>query len=109
MAINQNKYIMNLTEIKESTRAFQRTINLHRRDKKPIEIDEIKKIYDKYIPAGSKCIIRALNNVQWYTLKSLNEDDLNLKEYTEYWNNKVKDATKFEKFFQLSICVIQPK
>jgi len=109
MAINQNKYNMNLTEIKETTNAFQRTINLHRKDKKPIEINEIKKMYEKFIPAGTKCIIRGLNNVQWYTLKNLAEDNLNLQSYEDYWINKVKDSTKFEKFFQLSITVIQPK
>ena len=107
-ANNNNRYVMNLTDIKETKSAYIRTINLHRRDKKPIEIDEIRRIYDKYIPENNKCIIRALNSLQWWTLKSLNQD-LNLQRYEEYFQGRVSDSTKFENFYQLSITCIQEK
>jgi hypothetical protein len=74
-----------------------------------LEIKEIKKIFDKYIPKDSKSIIRGLNSMQWFTIKKLSDNDLNAKDYEDYFINKVQDPTKFDKFFQLSISVIQPK
>jgi len=106
---NNGKYDIKLTEIKETTKSFTRTLNLHRKDKKPLEINEIKKIYDRYIPKDTKSIIRGLNSMQWFTIKNLSENDLNVKDYQDYFNNKVQDPTKYDKFFQLSISVIQPK
>ena len=107
-ANNNNRYVMNLTDIKETKSSYIRTINLHRRDKKPIEIDEIRRINNKYIPENSKSIIRGLNSLQWWTLKSLNED-LNVQNYEDYFQGRVSDSTKFEKFYQLSITVVQEK
>ena len=106
---NNVKYDIKLTEIKETNKSFTRTLNLHRKDKKPLEIKEIKKIFDKYIPKDSKSIIRGLNSMQWFTIKKLSDNDLNAKDYEDYFINKVQDPTKFDKFFQLSISVIQPK
>lgn len=106
---NNGKYDIKLTEIKETTKSFTRTLNLHRKDNKPLEIKEIKKIFDKYIPANTKCVMRGLNSMQWFTIKSLSENDLNVKDYQDYYQGKVIDPTKFDKFFQLSISVIQPK
>ena len=42
---NKGKYDIKLTEIKETPLSFTRTLNLHRKDEKPLEIKEIKKIY----------------------------------------------------------------
>jgi len=47
---NNGKYDIELTEIKETPKSYTRVINLHRKDNKPLEIKDIKKIYDKYIP-----------------------------------------------------------
>ena len=106
---NNGKYDIELTEIKETPKSYTRVINLHRKDNKPLEIKDIKKIYDKYIPKGTKCIIRGMNSMQWFTIKSLSENDLNLTDYEDYWVNKVKDSSKFDKFYTLSISCIQPK
>jgi len=106
---NNGKYDIKLTEIKETPKSFTRTLNLHRKDNKPLEIKEIKKIFEKYIPNGSKSIIRGMNSMQWYTLKSLSDNDLNAKDYQDYFQGKVQDPTKFDKFLMLSITVLQPK
>ena len=103
------QYTINLTNIKETNKAYLRTINIHRRDKKPIEIEEIQNISNNYVPDGCKSIVRALNIQSWCTLKSLSEDNINIQSYADYYQGKVSDPTKFEKFLQLSICVVQPK
>ena len=103
------QYTINLTNIKETNKAYLRTINIHRRDKRPIEIEEIEHIANEYVPNGSKSTIRALNIKNWCTLKGLSEDNINIQSYENYFKGKVTDPTKFEKFFQLSITVVQPK
>jgi len=105
----QQQYTINLTAIKETDKAYLRTINIHRRDKRPIEIEEIEHIANEYVPDDCKSIIRALNIKSWCTLKSLSEDNINIQSYNDYYKGKVTDPTKFEKFIQLSICVVQPK
>jgi len=50
-----------------------------------------------------------MNSMQWFTIKILSENDLNLTDYEDYWVNKVKDSSKYEKFYTLSISVLQPK
>jgi hypothetical protein len=104
-----NQYTINLTNIKETNKAYLRTINIHRRDKKPIEIEEIQHISNEYVPENCKSIVRALNIKSWSTLKSLSEDNINIQSYEDYYQGKVSDPTKFEKFFQLSLTVVQPK
>ena len=104
-----HQYTINLTNIKETKNAYLRTINIHRRDKQPIEIEEIENIANEYVPNGSKSIIRALNIKSWSTLKGLSEDHINIQSYENYFKGKVTDPTKFEKFFQLSITVVQAK
>ena len=104
-----HQYTINLTNIKETKNAYLRTINIHRRDKQPIEIEEIENIANEYVPNGSKSIIRALNIKSWSTLKGLSEDNINIQSYENYFKGKVTDPTKFEKFFQLSITVVQAK
>ena len=103
------QYTINLTNIKETNKAYLRTINIHRRDKKPIESEEIQNISNNYVPDGCKSIVRALNIKSWSTLKSLSEDNINIQSYADYYQGKVSDPTKFEKFFQLSLTVVQPK
>ena len=105
----QQRYTINLTAIKETRNAYLRTINIHRRDKRPIEIEEIQHIANEYVPDNCKSIIRALNIKSWSTLKSLSEDNMNIQSYNDYFKGKVSDPTKFDKFIQLSITVVQPK
>ena len=105
----QQSYTINLTAIKETRNAYLRTINIHRRDKRPIEIEEIQNISNEYVPEDCKSIIRALNIKSWSTLKSLSEDNINIQSYNDYFKGKVSDPSKFDKFIQLSITVVQPK
>nr|WPF46673.1 MAG: hypothetical protein [Lake Baikal virophage 9] len=105
----QQQYTINLTDIKETKNAYLRTINIHRRDKRPIEIEEIQHISNEYVPHGSKFIVRALNIKSWSTLKGLSQDNINIQSYEDYFKGKVSDPSKFEKFFQLSITVVQQK
>lgn len=105
----EQQYTINLTDIKETNKAYLRTINIHRTDKRPIEIEEIEHISNEYVPDGCKSIVRALNVKSWSTLKGLSEDNINIQSYENYFKGKVSDPTKFEKFYQLSITVVQPK
>jgi hypothetical protein len=104
-----NRYDMSLTKIKEFQNSQERTINLHRKDNRPIEIAEITNICEKFIPNDAKYMVRALNAKSWVTLKGFSEPDINLMEYQDYYKNKVADPSKFDKFFQLSVTVIQKK
>jgi hypothetical protein len=105
---NNNRYDMSLTKIKDFQHSQERTINLHRKDNKPIEINEIINICQKFIPDDAKYMIRALSPKSWMTLKGFNTT-LNLIEYQDYYKNVVADPSKFDKFFQLSVTVIQKK
>lgn len=51
-------------------------------------------------------MVRGLGLDKWTTLKGLNSE-LNAKEYEDYFKNKVKDVSKFTKFFQLQITTIE--
>ena len=63
---------------------------------------ETDKKFDDY-----KIRVRALNPVQWMTLKGYSQDELNLEDAEDYMDGKVSDAVKFTEFFQVEICYMK--
>ena len=83
---------------------------------KPLEIEDIKKLTDEIQKKcnsntnnnqTSKYMLRVLSNKR-YTLKSY-EGPLQLDDYDDYFENKVKDPAKFSKFYEAQIIIKQTK
>lgn len=55
-----------------------------------------------------KIMIRGLNIDKWFTLKTFSQD-INLLDDDDYYNGKVKESSKFEKFGDLRITVMRSK
>ena len=84
----------------------QKTFTINHSDFQDITIADIKRLSKRFEDKGDKFRIRALNSMQWFTLQGMNSD-LQLDEYEDYYNNRVRDAKKFEKFFQLEVVIIK--
>ena len=50
-------------------------------------------------------IVRGLTNTMPYTFKSYGETSLNFQEFHEYFENRVKDTSQFEYFYNIEIQV----
>jgi hypothetical protein len=98
----QNKKVGNLT---------QRTIQINLDEKKPMTSAQVQKVYNDFITHGginpNKLIVRGQNKTQWYSLKGLNIDELDVEGFMDdYFKNKVQDDTSFKDFFQLQFTYI---
>ena len=87
-----------------------------RKGDKPLEINDIKNItnqiqkfcnQDTNDDHSTKYMLRVLSNKR-YTLKPY-EGPLQLDEYDDYFENKVKDPAKFSKFYEAQIIIKQTK
>jgi hypothetical protein len=73
-----------------------------------IEVEDVKKIYNDIengLGDNAKFMIRCLNPKQWFTLKGYSDHELELDDYEDYFRNKVKDMSKFGKFFQIELTI----
>ena len=87
-------------------------------EKTLITPEELREIYkklksdlDKKYNGEYKIMVRALNAIQYFTLKAYSDDDLIVDDEVDYFNNRVKDskAKKFTNFSQISFTVIRNK
>jgi hypothetical protein len=62
----------------------------------------------KQLPENAKMIIRGLNILRDTTLKSYDDNFMTEDEYDNYSKGKVKDSSKFDKFYNFTITIIQP-
>ena len=62
----------------------------------------------KTLHKDSKMIVKAENILRDTTLKSYDDDFISQAEYDNYTQGKVKDATKFDKFYNFTITIREP-
>ena len=60
-------------------------------------VNQITRIIDKYKTTETKIMVRRLYIQKWSTLKGM-DTEFNQKDFIEYYENKVTDATKFTTF-----------
>jgi hypothetical protein len=87
-------------------------LQIHDTDKKPLSISKVKeiasKITDKYKDDKRyKFIIRGLGSDMWYTLKSKDQDEVNYMDEEEYLQDRPKNSTKFQQYYQLQITILK--
>jgi len=88
--------------------ATQTTIQLSNKNKKFMTVNQITKIIDKFKSSDTKIMVRGLNIQKWATLKGM-DTEFDQKDFVEYYENKVTDATKFTTFAQIQIVVLKNK
>ena len=72
--------------------------------------EQYNKVAEKFKNDKSvKIRVRALNKVQWFSLKGYDQENLNLDSEQDYMSNKVKDPTNFSNFFVAEITVLKKK
>ena len=97
------KYEMNVTQNKLIGKTDEKRIQLFREDKKKISADEVKTIFKelkKDLDSKNKqykIFVRGMGVTHMHTLTKDNE--LNIKNDAEYFEGRVRDATKFTDFF----------
>ena len=91
-------------------------INMHRNDDKPIiDTSDVKKIVSSLFVAGQKkgltpnIMVRALGATGWFSFPMSNDGTIDIKDFDEYFEGKVKNVKKFTKFSQLEIHVYAEK
>jgi hypothetical protein len=86
----------------------KKVYHINRKDDKTINSVLFRDIYDNFANKyGSKNVmVRALNNTQYMTFKGFGDTILNFENFNEYYENRVKDASKFEYFYSIEISVI---
>jgi hypothetical protein len=62
----------------------------------------------KTLHKDSKMIVKGENILRDTTLKGYNDDFLSQEEYDEYAQGHVKDSTKFDKFYNFTITILEP-
>lgn len=60
------------------------------------------------LPANAPVTLQGLNPERWRTLKAFGLD-INIKDEDEYYNGKVQDESKFNKYYQAIITINKPK
>ena len=100
----ENKYFKN----KGGDNYHKKVYHINRKDEKTINSVLFRDIYDNFANKyGSKNVmVRALNNTQMFTFKGFGETSLNFENFNEYFENRVKDPSKFEYFYNIEMSVI---
>ena len=110
----------NLTQIGEPKTIFKnkvKTFQLHKKNKNEITPKEIQNLYKTFLEKAkpnTKLRIRGLGidkyaTITYGTLKNMNDDNLDILDYEEYYEGKVKDSGKFKKFSQLEFTIYEPE
>ena len=79
---------------------------------KNIEGNELTKLYKEFEknaikadPNAQICVYASTPLQDYWNLKGYQDDDLRFEDYDEYFVNRVKDESKFEKFTDLTFIV----
>jgi hypothetical protein len=89
------------------------TVTKTEKNKNLLESNEITNLYKELTTLGQadptkdfKILVRAQNPLsRHWTLKGFQDDDLKFEDYDEYFSDKVKDSSKFQKFDSISFIV----
>jgi hypothetical protein len=91
------------------------TVSIAREDKKTISMKELKDLYDDVYNKSKKeypeckMLVRALNPIQWFTLKNYSDDTIQSENIDDYLQNNLHDTKKFDQFFQIQFMMIRNK
>lgn len=111
-----NNYVFSQQKLREMGKTKEQSFVVTNPNNKPLEIDDIKKITAQVQKAcddstnnkqTTKYMLRVLSNKR-YTLKGY-DSPLELDEYDDYFENKVKDPSKFFKFYEAQVIVKRTK
>lgn len=89
----------------------EKAIKVTRTDGKMIDPTDAKEFVESLIEGSDKkfkeykMMVRGLNATGWWTLKSFQQDDLNLQELDDYLDGKVKSDAKFGKLYQMQVFI----
>jgi hypothetical protein len=104
-----NDYSFKLLKSTDVGKSKQSTIMFSRNDNLQMEADEVKGIYESIKTKAEKdktkkvkFAIRALVGDKYATLKRL-DSELDVQDFEEYYEGRVQDSTKFEKFSQVQL------
>ncbi len=78
-----------------------KTIRIKAKNKDLITYDEIRAFLNSLVKKGmnaSKISIGGMNADKFYTMKTFDEDELKPWDDDDYYKDRVKDTTKFDKF-----------
>lgn len=89
----------------------EKAIKVTREDGKMMDPADVREFVENLIAGADqkfkeyKMMIRGLNVTGWWTLKSFQQDELNLQELDEYLDGKVKSDSKFGKLYQMQVFI----
>jgi len=95
-------------KLKETTTMF------YKKNKEMITLKDVQNLIHKFehdaqnagVEEG-RYMIRALSKNKYTTIKSFDQDDLDVDGYIDYYVNKCADPSKYTKFFQLQVTMIR--
>ena len=100
------KYKMRVKNVRDFAGARETTIKISRPSKsKHLDVWEMRSILanmQKSLP-GAQFMVRGMNAQHMFTFKGYDDEELNIEEFEDYYENKVSDPTKFEKFSFIEI------
>lgn len=107
MSLNVKKVITKHLKSKGRPDIEQSTYHINRTDNKTINTKLFNDIYNTYQKkfGADNVLVRAVNNEGMRTLKAFGESEVNLQEFHQYYQNRVKDTTQFEFFYSLEITI----
>ena len=110
---SKSKYISRVTKVLDFPGTIETTVRITRSTKskrtnedKEIDVYEVRNMLaniQKSLGPDAKIMVRAMNVQRLFTFKSFKSDELNMMDFEEYYENKVADTEKFEKFSYVEI------
>jgi hypothetical protein len=102
-----NKQVLQNEKFKNSTKT---TVQINKTNKTQMEVSDVSEIVKGLQAVANKkgekvkIMVRALLVDKWITLKGYDQE-LDLMDFGEYYENKVADSSKFDKFIQLQVSI----
>ncbi len=106
-----SKYDTVVRQTEELANSSQTTLQISKKNKKNIDIDEIIELFHGLEKQGkakglhTEFMIRGESVAGWSTLKGFGDDLKTVEDFLDYYNNTVSVTTKFGNFFQLQLTV----
>ena len=102
-----NKQVLENTKLKNSAKT---TVQISKSNKTEMDVKDVEDLVNgletvaKQKKEKVKIMVRALLIDKWITLKGYDQE-LDLMDLDEYYDNKVEDSSKCDKFIQLQVSV----
>ena len=109
----KQKYVNKIVQKLEFSRTIETTLRIYRNSKtKQIDVDELQNILagiQRRVGSDVKIMVRAMNDHRLFTFKGFDATELKIKSFEEYYENRVKETEKFEKFKFVEITTLVNK